>query len=49
MGIQQRPNQRRRRVEGSLQNEVWTMGTNGDVLRPLQLPIHVSGNDGLDF
>ena len=36
-------------MEGSLQNEIWAVGTNGDVFRPLQLPFHVSGNDGLDF
>ena len=49
LGIQQRTDQRRRRMESSVQNEVWVMGTNGDVFRPLQLPFHVPGNDGLDF
>ena len=49
MGIQQRTDQRRGRMEGGVQNKIRVMGTNGDVLWPLQLPFHVSGNDGLDF
>jgi hypothetical protein len=46
MGFQQCPNQRWRRMEGSLQDEHGPIQTNSDVLWPNKLTSNLPSNDG---
>jgi hypothetical protein len=38
-------NQKGRRMEGRLQNEIWTLGAISYVLQPHKLTQHISSND----
>src|SRR6266702_4707210 len=49
MGIQQRPYQRRRRMEGSLQNQFRPLRAMRHVLRANQLPKYIPDHDGHHF
>ncbi len=49
MGVQQRPYQRRRRMEGSLQNQFRPLRTMRHVLQTNQLPKYIPNHDGYYF